>query len=123
VRALLGRGHAWVIMPWAAVSLRFSPAAASPSLHPLCPQDLPVLPTPSVFAPPSLQLHHMMSWLLWNLAFPPFTLAPLSATPCPRCSQKLDGPYDSRVLPVILTVVLMTFLSIVFVGSIASYEE
>ncbi|GAB4819712.1 hypothetical protein N2152v2_006758 [Parachlorella kessleri] len=37
--------------------------------------------------------------------------------------QKLDGPYDNRVLPVILTVVLMTFLSIVFVGSIASYEQ
>lgn len=44
--------------------------------------------------------------------------------PRPRsrcCSQKLDGPYDSRVLPVVLTVVLMTFLSIVFVGSLASY--
>ena len=34
------------------------------------------------------------------------------------CSQKLDGPYDNRVLPVVLTVVLMTFLTIVWIGSI-----
>jgi hypothetical protein len=34
------------------------------------------------------------------------------------CSQKLDGPYDNRVLPVVITAVLMTFLSIVWIGSI-----
>lgn len=34
------------------------------------------------------------------------------------CSQKLDGPYDNRVLPVVLTCVLMTFLTVVWIGSI-----
>lgn len=45
--------------------------------------------------------------------------------PCrsaPR-SQKLDGPYDSRVLPVVLTCVMMTFLTVVWIGSIVSYVE
>jgi predicted permease len=37
--------------------------------------------------------------------------------------QKLDGPYDSRVLPVVLTIVLMTFLTIVWIGAIISYRE
>ena len=37
----------------------------------------------------------------------------------PRCcSQKLDGPYDNRVLPVVVTGVLMTFLTVVWIGSI-----
>ena len=35
----------------------------------------------------------------------------------------MDGPYDNRLLPVVLTLVLMTFLTIVWVGSIVSYEE
>lgn len=37
--------------------------------------------------------------------------------------QKLDGPYDSRVLPVVLTGVLMTFLFIVWIGAIIGYRE
>jgi hypothetical protein len=37
--------------------------------------------------------------------------------------QKLDGPYDSRVLPVVLTIVLMTFLTVVWIGAIISYRE
>lgn len=47
---------------------------------------------------------------------------PTPATSHP-CSQKLDGPYDNRVLPVVLTCVLMTFLTVVWVGSIISYME
>ena len=39
----------------------------------------------------------------------------------PTCSQKLDGPYDNRVLPVIITVVLMTFLTVVWIGSIVRW--
>ena len=37
--------------------------------------------------------------------------------------QKLDGPYDSRTLPIVLTVVLMTFLLLVWVGAIVSYAH
>lgn len=37
--------------------------------------------------------------------------------------RKLDGPYDSRVLPVTLTVVLMTFLTLVWIGSVVSYTH
>lgn len=37
--------------------------------------------------------------------------------------RKQDGPYDSRVLPVTLTVVLMTFLSLVWIGSIVAYTH
>lgn len=37
--------------------------------------------------------------------------------------QKVDGPYDSRVLPVVLTAVLMTFLSIVWIGAVVSYTR
>ncbi|KAI7840567.1 hypothetical protein COHA_005720 [Chlorella ohadii] len=37
--------------------------------------------------------------------------------------QKLDGPYDDRVLPVVLTCVMMTFLTVVWIGSIVSYME
>jgi hypothetical protein len=33
----------------------------------------------------------------------------------------MDGPYDSRVLPVVLTVVMMSFLSAVWIGTIISY--
>ena len=40
-----------------------------------------------------------------------------------RCSRKLDGPYDSRVLPVVLTVIMMTFLTIVWIGSIISFKQ
>lgn len=42
-------------------------------------------------------------------------------TPPAGCSQKLDGPYDNRVLPVVVTVVLMTFLTIVWIGSIVRW--
>lgn len=45
--------------------------------------------------------------------------------PCPTflrcCSQKLDGPYDDRVLPVVLTCVMMTFLTVVWIGSIVRW--
>lgn len=37
--------------------------------------------------------------------------------------QKLDGPYDSRLLPVVLTGVLMTFLTVVWIGAIMAYRE
>lgn len=37
--------------------------------------------------------------------------------------QKLDGPYDSRALPVILTIVLMAFLFIVWIGAVVSYTH
>lgn len=40
--------------------------------------------------------------------------------PCLR-RAKMDGPYDSRVLPVVLTVVMMSFLSAVWIGTIISY--
>jgi hypothetical protein len=39
------------------------------------------------------------------------------------CSQKLDGPYDNRVLPVVITIVLMTFLTVVWVGAVISYRD
>lgn len=47
---------------------------------------------------------------------------PLDLRPAAR-SQKLDGPYDNRVLPVVITCVLMTFLTVVWIGSIVSYVE
>jgi len=37
--------------------------------------------------------------------------------------NKLDGPYDNRVLPVVITMVMMTFLSVVWVGAIVSYRD
>lgn len=43
-----------------------------------------------------------------------------------RCSarrNKLDGPYDNRVLPIVLSVVMIVALSITFVGSIVSFEQ
>ena len=55
-------------------------------------------------------------------ARPPPAHRPLLAATPPR-SAKLDGPYDNRLLPVVLTVVLMTFLTTVWIGSIVSYEE
>ena len=43
---------------------------------------------------------------------------------CRRCrSQKLDGPYDNRVLPVVVTGVLMTFLTVVWIGSIIRWAN
>ena len=35
------------------------------------------------------------------------------------CRAKMDGPYDSRVLPVLLASILMVALVIVFSGAIA----
>lgn len=35
------------------------------------------------------------------------------------CRAKMDGPYDSRVLPVLLASILMVALIIVFSGAIA----
>ena len=37
--------------------------------------------------------------------------------------NKLDGPYDSRVLPVVLTGVMILFLSVVWVGALVSYHK
>lgn len=37
--------------------------------------------------------------------------------------NKLDGPYDNRVLPVVLSVVMIVALSITFVSSIVSFEQ
>jgi hypothetical protein len=37
--------------------------------------------------------------------------------------QRLDGPYDNRMLPIVLTAVLMTFLAVVWIGSVISYRE
>eukprot|EP00887_Chlorella_sp_A99_P007157 scaffold2.g7157.t1 len=38
-------------------------------------------------------------------------------------TQKMDGPYDNRVLPVVLTVIMMTFLTVVWIGSIITFEQ
>ena len=50
-------------------------------------------------------------------------LAPLTWQPIDRswctCRAKMDGPYDSRVLPVLLASILMVALIIVFSGAIA----
>ena len=35
------------------------------------------------------------------------------------CRAKMDGPYDSRLLPVLLAVILMVALLIVFSGAVA----
>ncbi len=35
----------------------------------------------------------------------------------------MDGPYDNRVLPIVLSVVMIVALSITFVSSIVSFEE
>lgn len=39
------------------------------------------------------------------------------------CRNKLDGPYDNRVLPIVLSVVMIVALSITFVSSIVSFEQ
>jgi hypothetical protein len=38
----------------------------------------------------------------------------LSSPPPGSLRQKMDGPYDSRVLPILVTVVLMSFLGMVW---------
>lgn len=35
------------------------------------------------------------------------------------CRLKLDGPYDSKVLPVVLAVTLVTSLLVVFTGAVS----
>ena len=35
------------------------------------------------------------------------------------CRAKMDGPYDNRLLPVLLAVILMVALLIVFSGAVA----
>ena len=35
------------------------------------------------------------------------------------CRNKMDGPYDNRILPVMLSILLMLALSVVLGGSIA----
>jgi hypothetical protein len=50
------------------------------------------------------------------------TCARLRTPPAPRPHRlrlKLDGPYDSRVLPILLAVTLITSLLVVFSGAIA----
>jgi hypothetical protein len=39
------------------------------------------------------------------------------------CRLKMDGPYDSRVLPVLLTVTLAASLIIVFSGAVVRLHE
>lgn len=36
---------------------------------------------------------------------------------------KADGPYDNRILPVMLSLVMITFLSIVFFGTLVDFAE
>lgn len=35
----------------------------------------------------------------------------------------MDGPYDNRILPVLLSLVMITFLSVVFVGTLVDFAE
>lgn len=37
--------------------------------------------------------------------------------------QKLDGPYDNKIMPVVLSVTLIVALSITFASSIIAYEN
>ena len=34
---------------------------------------------------------------------------------------KMDGPYDNRVLPITISIIMILFLTIVFVGAVARY--
>lgn len=36
---------------------------------------------------------------------------------------KADGPYDNRMLPIVLSMVMITFLSVVFFGTLVDYVE
>lgn len=38
-------------------------------------------------------------------------------------TNKMDGPYDNRVLPVLLTIVMMVFLTVVWIGALVSYRS
>lgn len=38
-------------------------------------------------------------------------------------TNKMDGPYDNRVLPVLLTIVMMVFLFVVWIGALVSYRD
>jgi hypothetical protein len=38
-------------------------------------------------------------------------------------SNKLDGPYDNRVMPIVLSATLIVALSITFGSSIVAYEH
>ena len=40
-----------------------------------------------------------------------------------RCRNKLDGPYDNRVMPIVLSATLIVALSITFGSSIVAYEH
>jgi len=37
------------------------------------------------------------------------------------CREKADGPYESRVLPILLSVFLVVALSIVFASAVSQY--
>ena len=37
--------------------------------------------------------------------------------------QKLDGPYDNKIMPVVLSVTLIVALSITFASSILAFEQ
>ena len=39
------------------------------------------------------------------------------------CRNKLDGPYDNRIMPIVLSATLIVALSITFGSSIVAYEH
>ncbi len=45
------------------------------------------------------------------------------ACPVRMRSNKLDGPYDNRVMPIVLSATLIVALSITFGSSIVAYEH
>jgi hypothetical protein len=41
----------------------------------------------------------------------------------PPCRNKLDGPYDNRIMPIVISVTLIVALGVTFAGTIVSYEN
>ena len=64
---------------------------------------------------------HSYEGSFWHVAHKSATM--LAETSCSgpwvACRAKMDGPYDSRLLPVLLAVILMVALIIVFSGAVA----
>ena len=48
--------------------------------------------------------------------------AALTQRPVPR-SMKMDGPYDNRVLPVVLSAIMVVALTIVFGGAVVQFAS
>ena len=44
-------------------------------------------------------------------------------TKIPLRRQKLDGPYDNKIMPIVLSVTLIVALSITFASSIIAFEN